>query len=240
MPRVKKLTADSLQTTVKKTAVSRSRKADSLTVPVFSLDGKESGTLDLPKELFDAKVNKVLLTQAVRVYTSNLKSHFSNTKTRSEVKGSTRKIYKQKGTGGARHGAKSAPIFVGGGIALGPKFRKVVLELPKKMKKVALTSALTSKLIEGEVFGIKGLEKVSGKTAQIREFLQKIGKRQVLFILDGKDENVSRAVGNLTGVDMLMADQVNILEIIRHRTLILTQGAVEKLSTRVSQGEKIA
>lgn len=233
MPRVKKLTADRLQTTAGKTAVSRSRKADSLTVPVYTLDGKESGMLGLPKELFGAKVNKVLLAQAVRVYMSNLKGHFSNTKTRSEVKGSTRKIYKQKGTGGARHGAKSAPIFVGGGIALGPKFRKVVLELPKKMKRAALSSALSSKMADKEVIGIKGLEKASGKTAQIRELLQKIGKRQVLFILDGKDENVSRAVGNLTGVNMLMADQVNILEIIKHQTLALTEEAVKSLELRV-------
>ena len=238
MPKVKKLTADRLQTTAKKAAVSRSRKADSLTVPVLSLDGKESGVLELPKELFGVKVNKALLSQAIRVYTSNIKGHFSNTKTRSEVKGSTRKIYKQKGTGGARHGAKSAPIFVGGGIALGPKFRKVVLDLPKKMKKAALSSALTSKLTEGEVFGIKGLEKVSGKTSQIREFLKKSGKEKVLFILGGKDENVSRAVGNLTGVDILTADQVNILEIIKHKTLVLTEEAVKSLELRV-KNEKV-
>lgn len=233
MPRASKATVDRQQKTVKRATVEKPKKVAGLSVPVYSLAGKEVGVLSLPKELFGVKVNKTLLAQAVRVYMSNLKGHFSNTKTRSEIKGSTRKIYKQKGTGGARHGARSAPIFVGGGIALGPKFRKVILNLPKKMKKIALSSALSSKMADKEVIGIKGLEKALGKTTQIREFLKKIGKKQVLFVLDGKDENASRAVRNLLGVDALSADQVNILEIIKHKTLVLTEGAVKSLELRV-------
>ncbi len=217
----------------KKVTAIKPEKTAGLSVPVYSIDGKEAGTLSLPKGIFGTKVNKVLLAQALRVYTNNLKGHFSNTKTRSEVAGSTRKIYKQKGTGGARHGAKTAPIFVGGGIALGPKFRKTNLELPIKMKKVALLSALSSKAAEGEVIGIQGLEKASGKTSQMREFLNKTGKKKVLFILTESNENAARAVKNLPGVGALSAEQINILDIIKHRTLVLTQEAVKKLELRM-------
>src|SRR3989344_1873864 len=99
----------------------------------------------LPKEIFGQEVNTKLLAQAMRVYMTNLKKFTASTKTRGEVRGSTAKIYRQKGTGRARHGAITAPIFVGGGIVFGPKPRKVVLDLPKKMKKAALLAALSDK-----------------------------------------------------------------------------------------------
>lgn len=236
MPKVK--TEKKAVTKVEKKVAEKPKKTGGLSVGVFALDGKAAGSLDLPKEIFGAKVNKALLTQAVRVYTSNLKGHFSNTKTRSEVKGSTRKIYRQKGTGGARHGAKSAPIFVGGGIALGPKFRKVVLELPKKMKKAALISALSARVAEKEVYGLAGLEKASGKTAQMKKFLEKAGMKNVLFVVDGKNEPAERAVRNLPGVDIQPAEQINALEVIRHKTLALTREAVEKLESRIKKESK--
>ncbi len=220
---------------VEKKIAEKPKKTGGLSIPVYSLDGKQAGEMALPKEIFGAKVNKMLLSQAVRVYSNNLKSHFSNTKTRSEVKGSTRKIYKQKGTGGARHGAKTAPIFVGGGIALGPKFRKVVLDLPGKMKRSALISALSARALEGEIFGVKGLEKASGKTAQMRDFLKKTGKEKALFVLGDKNENTVRALRNLSGVSVLLFDQVNVLEVIKHKSLIFATGAAEKLAERVNK-----
>lgn len=212
------------------------KKVVGFSVPAYSLDGKEVGVLELPKELFGAKVNEKLLTQAIRVYLNNLKGHSSNTKTRAEVRGSTRKVYRQKGTGGARHGSIRAPIYVGGGIALGPKFRKVVLDLPKKMKKAALVSALSSKMAEKEIIGIN-LDKVSGKTAQMRDFLKKIGKQNALIVLDSRNDNVSHAVGNLPKVDTLPAEQLNALEVIKHQTLILTKEAVGKLKSKKEESK---
>ena len=208
-------------------------KANSLLVPAYSLDGKEAGSLELSKVLFGAKINKNLLAQALRVYQNNQKGHFANTKTRSEASGSTRKIRAQKGTGGARHGSVRAPIFVGGGIALGPKFRKVILDLPKKMKKAALITALSSKMAEKEIFGIKGLEKASGKTAEMRKFLQQTNKKNALFVVDEKNEKFIRAVRNLPGVKAVASDQVNILEIIQYQVLFMTGEAVEKLESRM-------
>lgn len=202
-------------------------------VPVYTLSGRKSGNLNLPKEIFAAKVNKTLLAQALRVYLNNLKAHHSHTKTRGEVKGSTRKIYSQKGTGRARHGAKTAPIFVGGGVALGPKFRKVILDFPKKMRRAALLSALSQKMSEQEVLGVRGVDKASGKTKEVVRLVEKLNKKSLLITTDGKDDLIQRACGNLPGVDVLSVDQLNVLEVIRHQTLILTKEAVSRLEEKI-------
>lgn len=231
MPRVKK------ETPIKEVKVS-AKKVQGLSVPSYTLSGTESEALALPEEVFGAKVNKTLLAQATRVYLNNLKSHFGSTKTRGEVRGSTRKIRVQKGTGGARHGAVRAPIFVGGGIALGPKFRKVEMDLPKKMKKAALISALSSKVIEGNVLGLSGVEKASGKTKEVQALAKKLAKQNLLLVTDKKEENLQRAVKNLPKVETVTFDQINILEILKHNTLMITKEAVEKLSVRVKKGKE--
>lgn len=226
MPTVKKVVK-----TIKPT------KSAGLSVPTFSLLGKEAGTLDLPKDIFGAKVNLGLLSQALRVYLNNQKTHFSNTKTRGQVRGSTRKIYRQKGTGGARHGAKRAPIFVGGGIALGPKYRKIILELPKKMKRAALISALSKKTTDNEISGII-LDKVSGKTSQIAKLTLALNKKSTLILTDKKDSLLSRGVSNLENVDYLPIDQVSVFEVIKYQSLLLTKEAVEKIQQRLKKAEE--
>lgn len=219
----------------RKTAFS---KRSSLSVPAYSLSGRSLGTMSLPKEIFGAQVNKALLTQAMRVYLTNQQAHHSSTKTRAEVTASSRKIWRQKGTGRARHGAVSAPIFVGGGVALGPKARKVILDLPKKMKKKALVSALAQKMIDQEVLGVSGLEKATGKTKQMAEFLKQLNlkfkeqnsKLKTTLIVTGqKMDKAIRAASNISGVDILPVDQINALEVIRHHNLIFTKEAVERL-----------
>lgn len=216
-----------------KKKVSKSR-GTSLSVPVYSLAGRSSGTLILPKEIFGQEVNQKLLTQALRVYMTNQKNLTASTKTRGEVRGSTAKIYRQKGTGRARHGAIRAPIFVGGGIVFGPKPRKVRLTLPKKMRKAALKSALSSKAIDKNIVGLKGVEKASGKTKEIIQLLNKIvGKGEklnsALIIMGEKTDNVVRAVRNIPGVDAVPANSVNAYEVLRHDMLMLTKDAIEKL-----------
>lgn len=217
-----------------------------LSAPVYSLLGKEVGNLELPKELFGVKVNKALLAQAMRVYMNNRKGHNSNTKTRGEVTGSTRKIYAQKGTGRARHGGIRAPIFVGGGIALGPKYRKTVLELPQKMKKASLISALSFKALNGEILGLEGIGTASGKTKEMMGFVSnttgkqgssKKQKHSMLIVGDKNIENVQRGVRNIEGVDFMGASEINVFEVIRHESLVLTREAVEKLQKRLSSPE---
>jgi len=204
------------------------KAASGLSVPVYSLAGRATGKMSLPKEIFGAGINKTLLAQAIRVYTTNQKFHTASTKTRGEVRGSTAKIFRQKGTGRARHGSIRAPIFVGGGISFGPSPRKVRLALPKKMKKAALLSAFSSKAADKEIIGVTGLEKASGKTKEISKFMEKIGK-SALFITAVKQDNVVRGVRNIPGVDVIPVNLVNVYEVLRHQMIIVTKDAVEKL-----------
>ncbi len=204
-------------------------KLPAFSVPTYSLLGKESTPLALPKEIFGAPINKALLKQAMRVYMTNQKSLLGSTKTRGDVTGSTAKIFRQKGTGRARHGGIRAPIFVGGGITFGPKSRKVTLDLPKKMKKAALISALSSKMFDKNVFGVIGLDKATGKTKEVANFLQVLGKKSVLVVTTEKQDNVVRSFRNLKGVVVMPVTELNAYEVIRHSNLLISKEAVEKL-----------
>lgn len=220
--------------------VAKPAKSGGLSVSMYSLLGKEAGTLDLPKAVFGAEINRPLLSQAIRVYLNNQKGHFSNTKTRGEVEGSTRKIYNQKGTGRARHGGIRAPIFVGGGIALGPKSRQALLELPKKMKKAALISALSQKHLDKDVYGVSGLEKATGKTSEISKFLKGLGKKSVLIVAEKTNDLAKRAAANIKGINLISTDEINTLEVIKAQSLIFTKGAVEALEKKVTAKESEA
>jgi len=242
----KAATASSLRAIAKQSTPSASRN-DKLSVPVYSLAGRASGTLSLPKEIFGVKVNRILLSQAIRVYLTNKKTLSGSTKTRGEVEGSTAKIYRQKGTGRARHGAIRAPIFIGGGIVFGPKPRKVRLDLPKKMKKAALLSALSAKAADKNVIGLTGVEKASGKTKEMAKLMEKLlavsyslsvansqqPKAKSLLIVTGeKLDNIVRAVRNIPGIDVLPTNLLNAYEVLKHDTLLLTKEAVAKLEER--------
>ena len=225
---VKKKVSEPKKITVGKSVPKTTRTA-ALSVPVYSLAGRESGTLSLPEEIFGVKINKKLLAQAVRIYSVNRKHLTGSTKTRGEVQGSTIKIYRQKGTGRARHGAVRAPIFVGGGIAFGPKPRKVRLNLPQKMKKAALFCALSSKISNKNVIGLSGIEKASGKTKEIANLLEKLKIKSALFMTSEKTEQLNRAVRNIPGVDVIPVNTLNAYEVLKHRVLMLSKESVEKL-----------
>lgn len=218
---------------VKTPKVEKTSKTGGFSVTTYSLLGKEAGSLELPKSIFDGEVNKALIAQAIRVYTNNEKGHFSNTKTRGEVTGSTRKIYKQKGTGRARHGSIMAPIFVGGGIALGPKSRITNMDLPKKMKKAALVAALREKFSTKELSGVE-LGVLSGKTKEVSGFLKGVNKKTALVIVDGVNEMVQRATSNLKGLSVMTTTEINVFEIIKHQSIFMTKEAVLKLEERLA------
>lgn len=241
MPRVKKeVTKKETKVAKKVTEKKLVPRISGLSIPVYSLAGRTSGTLSLPKEIFGQKVNKQLLAQAVRVYMTNQKVHTASTKTRGEVQGSTAKIYRQKGTGRARHGAIRAPIFVGGGIVFGPKYRKVRLDLPKKMKKAALLSALSSKMVDQNVIGLTGVEKASGKTKEFAKLIDKVNlkTKSALIVTEVKLDNVVRAVRNIPGVDVLPANLINAYEIVKHDFLLLTKEAVDKIGKPQNKEQK--
>jgi large subunit ribosomal protein L4 len=216
----------------------KATKTEAVAVTTYSLLGKEAGTLELPKAIFEGEINKALIAQAIRVYTNNEKGHFSNTKTRGEVTGSTRKIYKQKGTGRARHGSIMAPIFVGGGIALGPKSRITNMELPKKMKKAALVAALREKYQTKELSGVD-LGKLSGKTKEVGGFLKGVNqqissnKKTALIVVGEANELVQRATRNVQGLSVMTADEINVFEVIKHQSIFMTLDSVTKLEARL-------
>ncbi len=234
---VKKVKSSKLKTKSKKIAAKPvtekkiTPKSSGLSVPVYSLAGRTAGTLTLPKEIFGVKINQQLLAQAMRVYTTNQKTLPGSTKTRGEVEGSTAKIYRQKGTGRARHGSIRAPIFVGGGIVFGPKPRITRLNLPKKMKKAALIAALSDKLGNKGILGISGIDKASGKTKEMAKLLNKIsGGKSTLIVTGEKENNVVRATRNIPSVSILPANLINAYEVLKHDLLLVTKEAVERLS----------
>jgi large subunit ribosomal protein L4 len=205
-------------------------------IDLYTLSGRKSGQISLPKEIFEAKINRPLMAQAVKVYLSNQRKAGAKTKTRGEVKGSRRKIWRQKGTGRARHGDRYAPIFVGGGRAHGPTGKEnFKLKMSKKMKRQALFSALTSKFKEKEIIAIKGLAKVEPKTKTMAGVLAKLPlgekkrKVKVLLVLPEVLENVIRASRNLTDVEVIQAYQLNPYQVLNHQQIVLMEESVKKL-----------
>lgn len=230
MPTAKKIVT---KTTVK--AVKPEPKLTGINAPVFDAKGAKAGIIALPKEIFGAKVNDKLMAQAVRIYLANQRLGTASVKTRGEVAGSTRKIYKQKGTGNARHGGKRAPIFVHGGVAMGPKPHDFSLKLPKKMKKAALFSALSAKLADGEVKVLSGFEKIEPKTKIMDKALKSIykdGRKNILLVTykAEKDlDNLKRASRNLRDLKVVNADLLNTYEILRSGELLFLKGSIDAL-----------
>ncbi len=220
----------------KKTAevsVKVSKKDAKVSVQSFDLTGKNIGTVSLPEELFNGKINAQLMAQAVRVYLANQRQGTASTKTRSEVTGSRRKVWRQKGTGRARHGSITGPIFVGGGIVHGPKPRSYDLRMPKKMKYQALVSALTEKVQANKIFVIDG--EMSGKTKEFAQALKAIVESQnkkapsVLFVRAKGDEKAKFASRNVERVDVVTGATVNTYGVIKNSTIVLSKQAIDEM-----------
>jgi large subunit ribosomal protein L4 len=198
---------------------------------VVDSEGKAKGTMQLPKELFAAHVNVPLMAQSVRVYQANQRGGSASTKTRGEVDGSTRKIYRQKGTGKARHGAIRAPIFVGGGIVFGPKPRDYRMNLSKSMKRLAFASALTSKFQDGDVIIVDTLNNVKPKTKYMAESIHALAKdAKVLVVVSDMDESAVRFARNISHVDITPAYSLNTYSVISHDKLLVTKDSIEVLT----------
>lgn len=218
--------ASSAQAKAVKAEKAVSAQESTLKVNVVDTAGKAAGTLSLPEAIFGAKVNPTLMAQAVRVYLANQRQGNASTKTRGEVDGSTRKIYRQKGTGRARHGGVRAPIFVKGGIAHGPKPRDYSLTMPVKMKRAALFSALTTQFKQGNVIVVAGLEKVGEKTKPMAAALAKIAGEKMLVVMPEKLDGVYKAARNIENVSLTSATQLNTYNVLGAKKVILMKDAV--------------
>ena len=200
-------------------------------VSVYSAKGVKTGQMTLPKE-FGEKPNMALLAQAIRVYEDGGHTGLSKTKTRAEVNRTTKKLYRQKGTGGARHGSRRAPIFVGGGVAHGPRPIRRVLSLPSKMKKKALAVALSLKAKNGEIVGVSGIEKMV-KVKEVHTLATKILKelknvKRLTIALADSNLGTMRAIKNLVGVTAVPFRNLNAYQVHFGGGLVIDKDAIEK------------
>ncbi len=212
-------------------------KSTSLTVSVFDTTGKVTGSTKLPEKIFGTKINKALLSQALHIYFANSKTHNANTKTRGEVRGGGRKPWKQKGTGNARAGSKRSPLWVGGGIVFGPRTRDIKLELPKKMKRAALLSALSQKARDGEIKVIASLEKINPKTKTMANLLLKIdAKSPTLLVTSAKSKNTTLASRNIPKTTLEVATNLNAFVVWQNKNILISKDAL--ISIGESRREK--
>lgn len=208
------------------------KKIRDIKADVYDISGKKSGTISLPGHIFNYEVSPVLLAQAVRVYQANKRSGTHSTKTRGEVTGSTRKIYKQKGTGRARHGDIKAPIFVGGGIAHGPHPKDYSLGFSKTMKKKALIGALSQKVAQNQLKVVSGFAEVNAKTREVVKALVNLNltdKKKVpniLLVMPGKLDKLYLAGRNIAGLMMKSVNLINALDILLSKEIIFMKESV--------------
>ncbi|HAB39882.1 MAG: 50S ribosomal protein L4 [Tateyamaria sp.] len=200
---------------------------------VIKLDGAKSGNIELDADLFGLEPRADILHRMVRWQRNNAQAGTHKVKTRSEVNYSTKKIYRQKGTGGARHGARSAPIFRGGGIYKGPVVRSHGHDLPKKLRKLGLKHALSAKMAAGELVVIEDAA-TSGKTAALARQIKSLGWKRTL-VIDGAsvNEDFLKAARNIEGLDILPSMGANVYDILKRDTLVITKAGIEALEARL-------
>ncbi|EEW59617.1 50S ribosomal protein L4 [Epibacterium sp. DP7N7-1] len=200
---------------------------------VIKLDGGKAGDIELSEDLFGLEPRADILHRMVRWQRNNAQAGTHKVKTRSETSYSTKKIYRQKGTGGARHGDRNAPIFRKGGIYKGPTPRSHGHDLTKKFRKLGLRHALSAKAKAGELVVIENAE-AEGKTAALAKQVANLGWKRAL-VIDGAavNEGFARAAKNIEGLDILPSMGANVYDILKRDTLVLTKSAVEALEARL-------
>jgi large subunit ribosomal protein L4 len=200
---------------------------------VIKLDGGNAGSIDLDEALFGVEPRADILHRVVRWQRNNAQAGTHKVKTRREVSYSTKKIYRQKGTGGARHGARSAPIFRGGGIYKGPTPRSHGHELTKKFRKLGLRMALSAKAKAGALVIIDDAAS-DGKTSALAKQVSALGWKRAL-IIDGTsvNENFLQAARNIEGLDILPTMGANVYDILKRDTLVITKSGIEALEARL-------
>jgi large subunit ribosomal protein L4 len=200
---------------------------------VTTLDAKKAGTVELPDHVFGLEPRPDILHRMVRYQLAKRRGGTRSVQDRSEVNYTGAKLYRQKGTGRARHGSRRAPLFRGGGKAFGPKPRSHAIHLPKKVRALALKHALSTKVKSDTLIVIDKCELKEAKTKELKSRISKLGFGSVL-IIDGAavQEAFAKAARNLPGVDVLPAAGINVYDILNHDKLVLTRAAVEALEAR--------
>ena len=199
-------------------------------VKMLNMAGAEVGEITLNDEIFGIEPNEIAVQTVIKNYPANQRQGTQSAKTRSEVRGGGRKPFRQKGTGRHRQGSTTDPTQVGGGIVFAPKPRDYRYAVPKKVKRLALKSALSAKAADKEIIVLDELKFAEPKTKEMVKVLENIkADKKALIVMDEKDENVVRSASNIQGVRTALVSTMNVYEIINHYSLVLTKAAAERI-----------
>lgn len=201
---------------------------------VYNVEGKETGSLELPEEIFGAHINQDVIHQAVLMYQANQRQGTASTKERGSVSGGGKKPWRQKGTGRARQGSIRSPLWHKGGVVFGPHPRDFSYTVPKKIRVAALRESLNVKFKANNLLCVDRIDIASGKTKDFAKFLSALKLNQkTLALLDGSDKKVALASRNIPFVNQLRADDVNALDVLKSKKLLVTKSAIEALLKRI-------
>ena len=198
-------------------------------VSVYNIEGKEVGSIELNDAVFGVEVNEHLVHLAVVNQLANKRQGTQSAKTRSEVSGGGRKPWRQKGTGHARQGSTRAPQWTGGGVVFAPKPRDYSFKMNKKEKKIALLSALSSKVNESKIVVLDSFNLDEIKTKKFAEVMNNIKVSNALFVIEGENKNVVLSGRNIPTVKVSATNEINTYDVLKYDTLVVTKAAVEKL-----------
>jgi len=233
---------EKIKRTTKRKSITKLNKADSFVIPIYGNDGEIKKQAFLLEKFSSIKINQRLLAQYIRVYLANQRQGSASVKTRAEVSGSTRKIYRQKGTGKARHGDIKAPIFVGGGVVGGPSNRDYSLKMNKKQKRKALLYSLILQIKAKNIIGFSSeILSMPSKTKHVINLLSKLGivKNKILFVFPKlQKNNFILGVRNIPGVHLASIENINPYLILTHKKIIFFEEAIDFLNNFLLQKNK--
>ncbi|WP_206459873.1 50S ribosomal protein L4 [Anaerovorax sp. IOR16] len=200
------------------------------TVTMLNMAGAEAGKIELKDDIFGIEINEFAVHAVVKNYLANQRQGTQSAKTRSEVRGGGRKPFRQKGTGRGRQGSLTSPNQIGGGVVFAPKPRDYRYTLPKKLRRLAMKSALSSKVLENEIIVLDELKFDAPKTKEMIKVLENVkAAKKALIITGEKDENVVKSAANIPGVKTTMVSQMNVYEIVNYTSFIITKDAINKI-----------
>lgn len=200
------------------------------TVKMLNMEGAEAGTIELKDEIFGIEPNENAVHVVVKNYLANQRQGTQSAKTRGEVRGGGRKPFRQKGTGRHRQGSSTDPSQIGGGVVFAPKPRDYRYTVPKKIRRLAMKSALSAKVADGEIIVLDDLKMEAPKTKEMVKTLENVqAAKKALIVMAEKDENVVRSAANIPGVRTALVGTMNVYEIVNHTSFIVTKEAVEKI-----------
>jgi large subunit ribosomal protein L4 len=198
-------------------------------VALYDMSGAQIGEIELSDSVFGIEPNQAVLYEFVKMQLANKRAGTAATKTRAQVRGGGRKPWRQKGTGRARAGSNSSPVWVGGGTVFGPHPRDYSYRLPKKVRRLAMKSALSSKVLDNHIIVVDQLAFAEPKTKAMVETLKALNVEKKALVVTAEDNNVTKSARNIPGIKPLGADFINVYDLLNYDTLVITRDAVARV-----------